>query len=180
MMQVLKDRLPDIKTVLPVYAVLVFMLYGWMTIVFFWKMTAWLFYLNLGEIGIVYSYGVFNEFVESVIYIFLLLMLTVALPPSFLRDKFQTRGTLIASFFLGVVYFMSYLIAFQEVNRLKAALFSLVVFGVLSMLLFWMSMKFSFVEKSLIFMTDQLKIFLYVYAPITVISTFVVLFRMIG
>jgi len=180
MMQVLKDRLPDIKTVLPVYAVLVFMLYGWMTIVFFWKMTAWLFYLNLGEIGIVYSYGVFNEFVESVIYIFLLLMLTVALPTSFLRDKFQTRGTLIAVFLLGVVYSMSYLIAFQEIDRMKAALFALMAFGILNAILLWVSAKFSFVNRVIVFVTDQMTIFLYIYAPITVISFLVILFRMIG
>lgn len=180
MTQTIKDRLPDLNTVLPVYATLIFVLYGWMTISFFWKVPAWLFYLNLGEVGVVYSYGVVNEFVESLIYIFILIALSVALPASFLKDKFQARGVLIVILILGVVYLTSYLIAFQEVNRLKAALFSLVVFGALSMLLFWMSMKFSFVEKSLIFMTDQLKIFLYVYAPITVISTFVVLFRMIG
>jgi len=180
MIQVLKARLPDLKTVLPVYAVLVFMLYGWMTIVFFWKMTAWLFYLNLGEIGVIYSYGVFNEFVESVIYIFLLLMLTVALPTSFLRDKFQTRGTLIAVFLLGVVYSMSYLIAFQEIDRLKAALFALMVFGILNVILLWVSVKFSFVNRVIVFVADQMIIFLYIYAPITVISFLVILFRMIG
>lgn len=180
MMQVFKARLPDLKTVLPVYAVLVFVLYGWMTIAFFWKMPAWLFYLNLGEIGIIYSYGIVNEFVESVVYIFLVLMLAATLPPSFLRDRFQTRGTLIVVFLLGVVYLMSYLIAFQEVDRLKAALFALMIFGILNVILLWVSAKFSFVNRVIVFMTDQMTIFLYIYAPITAISFLVILFRMIG
>lgn len=180
MMQVLKARLPDLKAVLPVYAVLVFVLYGWMTITFFWKMPAWLFYLNLGEIGIIYSYGIVNEFVESVVYIFLVLMLAAALPPSFLRDRFQTRGTLIVVFLLGVVYLMSYLIAFQEVDRLKAALFALMIFGILNVILLWVSAKFSFVNRVIVFVTDQMTIFLYIYAPITAISFLVILFRMTG
>lgn len=180
MMQVLKARLPDLKTVLPVYAVLVFVLYGWMTVVFFWKMPAWLFYLNLGEIGVIYSYGVVNEFVESVLYIFLLLMLTAALPASFLKEKFQTRGALIAIFMLGVVYLTSYLIAFQDINRVKAALFALAPFGTLDVILIWASTKFAFLDRALVSLTDQMITFLYIYAPITAISFLVVLFRMVG
>jgi hypothetical protein len=180
MMQALKARLPAFKEALPVYAVLVFILYGWATIALLWKLPAWLFYLKLSEIGVVYAYGVVNEFVESVIYAFLIIALAAALPASFLKNKFQTRGTLIAVFLLGVIYLTSYLIAFHEVDRVKAVLIALALFGALDAILFWLTSKISFLDRAVIFITDQMPVFLYVYAPITVISASVILFRLIG
>lgn len=180
MLQVLMKRLPNIEAILPVYAILVFILYGWETIAFFWKVPAWLFYLGLGEVGVIYSYGVVNEFVESLAYLILLLMLAAILPASILKEKFQTRATLIALFLLGSVYLISYLIAFQEVERVKAALFTISTGMVLDILLLWLSAKFAFLERAIIFLTNQVTIFLYVYAPITAIALVVILIRNLG
>jgi len=180
MFRALQSRLPDFKEILPVYAVLVFFLFGWATIAFFWKLPAWLFYLNLGEVGVIYSYAAVTEFLESLIYLCFLLALAAILPAQILKNRFQIRGAIAALFILGFIELTSYFIAFRELAPAVSALVALLICGVLGAALLWLSSKFVFFEQAICFAVDRMIIFLYVYMPIAGIAFIVVLIRAAG
>ncbi len=180
MFRAMKSRLPDFKEILPVYAALVFFLFGWATIAFFWKLPAWLFYLNLGEVGVIYSYAALTEFFESLIYLCILLALAAILPAQILKNRFQIRGTIAALFMLGLIELTSYFIAFQELNPAASALYALLICVVLGAALLWLSSKYVFFDRAVRIVVDRLVIFLYVYLPIAGISLILVLIRIAG
>ncbi len=177
MFRAVESRLPDFEEILPVYAVLVFFLFGWATIDFFWKLPAWLFYLNLGEVGVIYSYAVVTEFIESLIYLCFLLALAAILPVQILKNRFQTRGTIAALVILGFIELTSYFIAFRDRSPGVSALVALLICGLLGGALLWLSSKYVFFEQAIRFVVDRMIIFLYVYLPMAGIAFIVVLIR---
>ena len=180
MFRAMKSRLPDFNEILPVYAVLVFFLFGWATIDFFWKLPAWLFYLNLGEVGVIYSYGAVTEFIESLIYLCILLVLAAILPAQIMKNKFQIRGTIAALFILGIIELTSYFIAFRDIKPAVSALVALLICGLLGTALLWLSSKYVFIEQVIRQTVDRMVIFLYVYLPMAGIAIIVVLIRNAG
>lgn len=180
MFRAIQSRLPDFKDILPVYAVLVFFLFGWATVAFFWKLPAWLFYLNLEEVGVIYSYAAVTEFFESLIYLFILLVIAAILPAQLLKNRFQIRGTISALFILGFIELTSYFIAFRELTPIVSALTALLICGVLEAGLFWLSSKYVFFDQAVRFAVDRLIIFLYVYLPIAGIAFILVSIRIAG
>jgi hypothetical protein len=179
MISAIKSRLPQGKEILPVYAVIVFFLLGWATLAFFWKFPAWLNYLTLGEVVVLYLYAAFTEFLESLVYLFFLLLLCTLLPSKLLKDNFPVRGTLAAVALPGLILLTDYLIMFREFAAWQAALAALVIVCVLVMLLIWLSGKYRAVEKGLLAFGDRTILFLYLYIPLMIVSSVVVLARML-
>lgn len=180
MFRALQSRLPDFKEILPVYAVLVFFLFGWATIAFFWKLPAWLFYLNLGEVGVIYLYTAFTEFFESLIYLGVLLIFCGFLPAHFLKDRFAVRGTITAIALPGFILLTNYIIAIQKIAPALSALAAFVICGGLAFAWIWLSSRYIVFEQTARFLVERTPVFLYVYAPIVIISLIVVLVRNVG
>jgi len=86
-----KKRLPAFASILPVFAVIAFLVYGWTMIVFLWKLPSWILYLTLGEILAVFAYSMTFALLESFLILTLLLLACMALPPAWMRDAFVTR-----------------------------------------------------------------------------------------
>ena len=180
MFRAVQSRLPDFKEILPVYAVLVFFLFGWATIAFFWKLPAWLFYLNLREVGVIYLYAAVTELFESLFYLCVLLALAAILPAGILKSRFQIRGTIAAFFILGLIELTSYFIAFQELNSVISVSIALLICGVLGAALIGLSSKYVVFERAIRFLADRMVVFLYVYLPIAGIAFVLVLIRIAG
>ena len=94
-------RLPNRQAILQVYAVIAVMLSGWTITAFLWKLSAWLLILNIGEIFTVFAYAMVVNLIESLIILLFLLLSCAVLSPSFLRDHFAVRGTILAAGLIG-------------------------------------------------------------------------------
>jgi hypothetical protein len=179
MISAIKSRLPGVKEILPVYAVIVFFLLSWATLAFFWKFPAWLNYLTLGEVTVLYLYAAFTEFLESLVYLLILLLLCIILPSKFLKDGFLVRGTIAAVAMPGLILLVNYLIVFHEFTAWQAALSGLMLMGAVVALLIWLTAKYQTVEKGVLLFGDRTVIFLYLYIPLMIISSVVVLARIL-
>ena len=179
MISAIKSRLPGVKEILPVYAVIVFFLLSWATLVFFWKFPAWLNYLTLGEAAVLYLYAAFTEFLESLVYLLILLGLCFILPSKLLKDVFPVRGIPAAVALPGFILLADYLIVFQELAVWQAIPASLAIMGGVFALLIWLSGRYSSVQKGMLLFGDRTMIFLYIYLPLMLISSVVVLARVL-
>ena len=99
------SKLPKADAILAVFAVIITITYSWTLVAFSGKVPAWLRFLNLGEILAIYSYSLLTDFIESIIFLSLLLVLCIILPPRFMRDVFTLRGTIIALCLLSAIIF---------------------------------------------------------------------------
>ena len=89
------ERLPDSKSILGVYAVIVTLVYSWTLFTSFYKLPSWIFYLTISQILSVYAYSFSLDLVESILalagVLFLEFTLFLALRN---REEFQARSIL--------------------------------------------------------------------------------------
>jgi hypothetical protein len=162
----------------PVYAVIVLMIYTWTSLWFFWKLPSWLFFLNAGEIGIAFAYALATNLVESLAVLCAPLVLSLALPKEWFYDRFVARGAALSISGLG---YMMY-IAFQFKSNsdypslnLKAWTLALTL-GII-LFIVYLAGRLSLLRKLIEFLADRAIIFLYISLPLSLIALVVVLIR---
>ncbi len=174
-------RLPDRRSITGVYAVAVFLVYSWTLLASFWKVPSWLFFMKIGEILSVYTYAFVVDFAESLLWIFIMLLIGVALPRRWWNSKFKTLGTLWIIVLLGSVMLRLY------TNRAPDDWEKFIydqwtwwgytfLFGIILSFLFT---RIGWLRKGLEDLVDRLVVFLYLYLPLTAVSIVVVFIRIV-
>jgi hypothetical protein len=173
----MSKRLPQFADLLPVFAVIATLFYGWSMVVFLWKLPGWMFFLNLGELAGILSYEFVTNLVESLFILFVLVLVCAILPPRFFRDVFVVRGSMaalvmIASMMLFLHQSVSAGPAFD--NKLSVwMLVSLAIAVILSAL----ATRLRWVGAVLAGLADRLIIFLFILMPLTALGLIIVIAR---
>ncbi len=171
-----KKRLPAFRNILPVYAIISFMVYGWTILIYFRYLHYWLVFLNLGEISAIFCYSMLADLAESLIIMSFLLGICLILPSRFLRDVFVIRGTLfVICTLLSVLVFINY---FSDLNAYASMVlpwFAATLVGAVFLAVF--VTKIHFVARAIAWLSDSMIIFLYILMPVTALSLLVVLVR---
>ncbi|MGE5251734.1 MAG: hypothetical protein ACM3QS_16145 [Bacteroidota bacterium] len=175
-MAILTRRLPEFRNIIPVYAVIAFVLYMWSFFLFSWILPSWVNFMSVGELFAAFSYSLATTLLESLGFLLLLLLLSILLPPAWLRDLFVVRGTLISLAVLGVVLLRAYLNTThfpypKGPGALGAAAF------LLALLLTGLSGRANWLRRFAAWLADRLIVFLYILVPLTVIGLVTVLVR---
>lgn len=173
----LKSRLPALDAILPVFAVISFLIYGWTLIVFMWKVPSWMMFLPFGEILVVLAYSMAACLVESLAALGILLLVCLVLPAEWMRDIFITRGTVAALFGLGSV--MLYMVRFSVVGySYLANLINWSSLGLAATLLFtFLAPRLRVVVRAAAWLSDRLIVFLFLLVPFSLVSLLVVIYR---
>jgi hypothetical protein len=173
----LKKRLPSIKNMIPVYSVIVAMLYGWTVVAFIWKLPSWLNYLTVGELFVILSYSFFVNLVESLLVLGLLVLICAALPQALLLNEFAIRGSVVVLCLLGSgMIFLARYVDNGQVAMTSWPIWSVVTLLILFSCLF-IAQKVKSVGLAVFWLADQLSVFLYLLLPFSLLSTVAVLFR---
>lgn len=174
------EKLPDRKSIIGVYAVIVFLGYSWSLVVSFYKIPSWMLYLDLLQIASIYAYLFVFGLIESIFSLLIVVLLGFAFTLNKKNDTiFQSRAILI--YFVLFITSAARLIAFQDYEQmagftdgefawwLGAFLIGvpLVVFGPKS---YWLN-------KLIHGFADRASIFLFVYPPLSLISVLIVILR---
>jgi len=178
-MHLLKRRLPPSTSILPVFAVISFLVYGWTMVIFFWKLPSWLMFLTLDEILVNLAYVMTAALLESLVILGLLLLVCIALPAAMMKDVFVTRGTVAALIGLGSV--MLYMYRFSEIGYSfldKLPLWTLASLA-LTLLLTFLAPRLQFIVRLAAWISDRVTVFVYIFLPISLVSLAVVLYRII-
>ncbi len=176
----LRRRIPGWAQVLPVYGVIVIMVYAWTLLWFFWRVPGWLYYLNVAEILTALAYELASNLAESLLVLCAPLLLALVLPGKWFRDVFVARGAALCIAALG--YMM--LLAYQFNNKdsypgafLKPSTLVLVLIGIGALV--YLCGRIPPVRRLLEVLADRLSIFAYILVPLSMLSTLVVIVRVL-
>jgi len=181
------NRFPKIQQIIPVYAVGVTLLYSWTIFRATKDFSAnWSLFLNVGDILGLFSYMLVGDFLESLLMICSLLLLSFLLPRNLLTNKFNKRGSILAITFLCsimVFYLRSseYLFPNMGIENINWWIVTFVfIFTVSALVLLAAGESFQMFGKFVESIADRCIIFLYFYLPLTFLSIVAIIFRNIG
>jgi hypothetical protein len=176
-MQSLKNRLPSVQEIIPVYAVTASLLSGWMFVLFVWNLPSWLNFMPLGGVFSVLSYALVTSLLQSLLFTGILLLLSFVLPASIFRREFTVRGALAAFVLLGLVFGRAFLLKsaapwyFTSLPMLAWVSFLLLV------LLSWGAARSARLRQMIVSLADRFIVFLYLLVPLFMISVAMILLR---
>ena len=174
----LRKKFPPLDEILALYGTVVFLIYGWASFTFFWKVPSWLYFLSLGEIAAILSYMFASSLLECTIILFVFLFASLVLPSGLLHNKFLVRASLI-------VYSLTFWVALFNMSFLiqLPAISDVITFGAVALLTAALSIilaeKIPLVQKLVLSIGNRLTIFLYLWLPLSLISLLVILIRIL-
>lgn len=170
-------RVPKPGQLGQVFAVISIMVYTWTAMWFLWKLSGWLFYLQIGEIFTILNYTVTINFFESLVVLLALIVLCIVLPKKWFLEKFTSRGTALAISGLG--YWMYVASQFEKRDEFPQAFLIRLTIPVVAFIIVFVffSGRIGFMRKVLEEIANRASIFLYIFLPISLISMLIVLFR---
>lgn len=180
LIQLFLGRLPDRKSILGVYAVIVTLVYSWTLFTSFYKLPLWMFYLTMGQILSVYAYAFSVDLLESILALAGVLFLEITI---FLalrnREEFQSRSMLVVLVVL--ISSMLRLISFQGYEDIQAFLNGELTWWAITLPLGLVvavaASKNKWIRKILDGIAERVTVFLYIYIPLSLISLIVVIVR---
>ena len=172
----IKNKLPRLAQVYPVYAIIVLLTYSWTIYWALWKLPSWLDFLPLGEIGAIFCYLMATNLIESLLALLGVVIVSLVLPQKWFRDLFVSRGSVLAASVLISIMVFEY--HFDKpadyFNRLPLyLLLTLLIAGVLSFLAGWIRM----VRKAVEVFAENAVIFLFISLPVSLLSFIVIIIR---
>jgi len=159
-------KLPGWGQIIPVYAVIVTMVYGWTIIRFFWKVPSWLLFMSVGDLLSALSFTLTANLIESLLILVGLLFLCLLLPLKWFRDAFIVHGSLISGLSLG--YLMLIADHYRSKTDVPTEVFAwapLVVIVIAFVLILFN--RLSPLRKLVEDLADRLTIFLYLSVPLS-------------
>lgn len=169
-------KFPTLKQIMPVYALIVAVIYYWALLHFFWRIPSWILYSSVGDILSNLAYLLVVNLIESLMVLLVPIVLSLALPQKWFNDRFVTKGLLLVSFGL------AYLIYFDKQIQANAPFpYELIkwtpIVALLMLALVFVLDRIEILGKFLTELADRLTIFVYILVPLSLLSALVVLIR---
>ena len=165
-------RIPKIQQILPVYGLIVLLVYGWTIYWFAWNIPSWLGFISLKDIFSILAYSFITNFLESIAVLGLLIVLGMILPESWLRGDFIVIGGFAVLYFLAFTMFLlATFVYLPQLGKPVAAAFLL--FIIVQYVIKRLRLARVLIET----LADRSVIFLYILVPATILRLIVVFFR---
>jgi len=171
-----KKQLPTRDNILPVYAVITFVIYGWSLYWFLHELPAWIQYLYLSEILAIYLYVLMVNLFESLLILLLMLTLCVLLPAKWFYSEFTYRGVMLSLF--TIAYLAALIVRRSQILEFSTNMinwFPLILFAAL--LFINLLERFSFFKKAVVNFADRATVFLYINVPVSIIAIVIIAIR---
>lgn len=175
-MNLIRNRLPSRSEIIAVFSVAVFACHSWTMLGFFNKLSSFILYFTIGEILSIFAYMMSVALLESIAVTILLVLLSVILPPSWLREGFAYKGFVIIAIVTAASILFQKFLPDDYPSTLMLAV-SAIVPIVLIVVLIAISQAFPRLRSLLLDIQDRISIILYIYVPIGILSLIVVFIR---
>jgi hypothetical protein len=174
----MSNRWPASKDIMSVYAVIAFLIQVWTIYVSFEQLPAWASFLNINELMAVLAYRVTESFIECLLILGILLVISFLLPPRFFRDVFIIRGSAFALGLLGpMILFWKLFRGDPGTVMADYARLWMVSSVFLASLASYLSVKVISVSDFLKWISDRMIVFLYLLIPMSLVGCITVLIR---
>src|SRR5512146_992279 len=101
------ERFPRWAQIIPVFGIIMLIVYGWALLWFFWEVPSWLYFLHIGEVLVLLAYTFATNFAESLVVLCGPLLLALVLPRKWFSEVFVARGSALALAALGCFIFLA-------------------------------------------------------------------------
>jgi len=161
-------RCPKKEQIIPVFAWVSFLSFTWTLYQFAYYLPSWT--LNFSSIGIfsILSYSVMFDLMEALLMTLALVVVSMILPPGWVSRRFPAQG------FVIVVTMLSLILAGNGEEKGPLLQFLFVAAGVITNILV---IRVEKLNKYLENLVGRFVVFLYLYIPLSVIGTILVLVR---
>jgi hypothetical protein len=171
----LKERFPPREQIMLVFASIAFPQYTWTT---FWVLDylpSWLKSMTFWETIPINAYAYAWVFLESLVILFILLMLAISMPEKWFRRNFVSKSSLA----VWLIFMFSFATQLKNTNKFDfmAGIKPEIILLVSALISFFLLSKSQKFHDIIISITDRLTVFLYIYIPISAISTIIVLYN---
>jgi hypothetical protein len=165
-------RIPNIQQILPVYGLIVVLVYGWTIYWFVWNLPSWLGLMPLMDVFSILAYSFIVNFLESIVVLGVLIVVGIILPENWLRGDFVVVGGFVVLYFLIFSMFLLYnFVYLPQLGKLVAAAFLLFI------IVQYVIKRLHLTRVAIGILADRSIIFLYMSIPATVAGLIVVLAR---
>ncbi len=168
-------RFPSMPQIIPVFSVIVLIVYTWTLMWFFWEVPSWLYYLRLDEILVLLAYAFATNLAESVVVLCAPLLLAAVLPKKWFLDVFVPRGAAVSIAGLGFMIYLAERFSDKDAYPtfwLKIP--TVLVVGAVIAALAYLCGRVGPLRKLLEALADRASIFAYVLTPLSLIAALVV------
>ena len=165
----ISSRFPKWKELAPVYAVIVMMVYGWTIILFSYRLPGWLYSLNLGEILNNLAYSISVNFLESLVVLLGVVLLSVILPGVAFRDAFISRGVILSALTLGLMMYIASQFSTKQYYPSEIIRWSPLILAGIGVVAFFVG-RVALLRRVVEWFADRAIIFLYISIPFSLIS----------
>jgi hypothetical protein len=174
-------RFPRWAQIIPVFGVIVLVIYTWTLMWFFWEVPSWLYYLRTGELLVLLAYAFATNLAESLVVLCGPLLLALLLPKKWFSDVFVARGAAVSLAGLGSAIFVAE--QFSDKNTYPAFWLKIPILAAAAVaigVIAYLCGRIGLVRRLLEALADRVSIFAYVAAPLGVISLVVVGIRLLA
>jgi hypothetical protein len=156
-----------------------FLVYTWTLYTSFWKLPSWLFFLQFGEIVSIYAYAFVLNFLESTLLLLMALLPAFLLPRSWWTDKFISKGLTLILIVLGsaLLHISLYRTPDTRAVFVSSQLIWWILTTLVAVFVTWLVGRVQWVRSGLESIADRFVIFVYIYLPLTIIASLIVLAR---
>lgn len=174
----ISSRIPKRDEIIPVYAVIVLMVYSWTMLWFYYNLPGWLGFLNVGDVFGIFAYSMATNLLESLVVLAGIILFSMLLPRQWFRDAFVARGAGLAIAGLGLMMYVAKQFSTKEYYPAEVVRWSPAILAGILAAVFFLG-KITFVRRAIEALADRAIIFLYLSIPISIISVITVLIRVI-
>lgn len=177
---ILSKRIPSWAQILPVYGVVILLVYSWTILWFFWKLRSWLFFLSAPEILTIGAYSLATNLLECLAVLGALVAASMLLPRAWLYKNFVARGT--AAAISGLGYMMYVAFQFRTKDDYPTLLlkpWSVGAAAVIGLLLVLFAPRITIVRRVLEGLAERATILVYLLTPLSLVALVTVLIRWI-
>lgn len=176
-MATFKQRLVSRKEILLVLAAGAFPIYSWAIVLFFERLTGWLYYLNIWEILSIFAYTQLFAFVESLAVVTGIVLLALVLPSRLFRETFVPTGTaivLLTALWAMVAQFNDSTLRELPMRMLAVWFMLYLATIVVAWFLLYRSPR---LRRAVQTLAERMSVLLYLYIPLSALSLLVILWR---
>jgi hypothetical protein len=175
-LDLIRKRFPRRREVIAVLGIAVFLCFSWTIIGFFNKLSSFILYFTPAEIASIFAFMMAFALLESLVVSGILLLLSVILPSSWLKEGFAFKGFVILLVVAAAAILFQKALGDQFPSLQVLLTYSILPILVIAVLV-WIVHSRPKLQNILLNIQDRIQIMLFIYVPIGVIGLLVVMAR---
>jgi len=177
----LESKLPSRQEVLPVFSLIVFIVFTWALYRMFFQVPSLLFYMRVWDVLIISAYVLAFALFESAVVLGLLLIFSLVFPAKYFKDNFVAQGsTVVLMISIGAVALQRKMKIMYKLDGWELILYPFVILAAIVFVIFaayYIYDRFKILPRIINTVAERMIVFVLLYVPLSILGLLVVFAR---